>query len=96
MRLIDADALWMGKFPPCGKPYQEGWNDALDAATTQAPTIDAVPVVHGRWIGCWHYHPQGGYHLWHCSKCDAPSVRKRNYCYECGVKMLNNENDWED
>jgi hypothetical protein len=45
MRLIDADALWMGKFPPCGKPYQEGWNDALDAATTQAPTIDAVPVV---------------------------------------------------
>lgn len=45
MRLIDADALHLGKFVEPRTEWHQGWNDALNAATTQAPTIDAVPVV---------------------------------------------------
>lgn len=45
MRLIDADALCLEKFVEPRTERHQGWNDALDAATTQAPTIDAVPVV---------------------------------------------------
>lgn len=49
MRLIDADALYLGKFVEPRTEWNQGWNDALDAATTQAPTIDAVPVVRCRY-----------------------------------------------
>lgn len=45
MRLIDADALYLGKFVEPRTEWHQGWNDALDAATTQAQTIDAVEVV---------------------------------------------------
>jgi hypothetical protein len=45
MRLIDADALHLGKFVEPRTEWHQGWNDALDAATTQAPTIDAIPVT---------------------------------------------------
>ena len=54
MRLIDADALCLGKFVEPRTEWHQGWNDALDAATTQAPTIDAVPVV--RCKDCCHKH----------------------------------------
>lgn len=46
MRLIDADELYLGKFVEPRTEWHQGWNDALDAATTQAPAVDAVPVVH--------------------------------------------------
>ena len=46
-----------------------------------------VEVVHGRWIEKEHEAPYGGYHLFHCSECDSPNARKRNYCPECGAKM---------
>ena len=53
MRLIDADALKLGKFIETRTDWHKGWNDALDAATTQAPTIDAVEVV--RCKDCKHW-----------------------------------------
>ena len=50
-------------------------------------TVDAVEVVHGRWIVKEHSAPYGGYHLFHCSKCDEPNAREKNYCANCGAKM---------
>ena len=52
-----------------------------------APTVDAVEVVHGRWIG-----ETGGY-MWrqNCSVCNGPVYNKMNpyynYCPYCGAKM---------
>ena len=53
MRLIDADALHLGKFVEPRTEWHKGWNDALYAAADAAPTIDAVTVV--RCKDCKHY-----------------------------------------
>jgi len=50
MRLIDADALGIGKCNPDifeDKGYAKGWNTAIELVAS-APTIDAVPVVRCR------------------------------------------------
>ena len=49
MRLIDADALGVGRCSPDLLPasYCAGWNGLVNLIE-QAPTIDAVPVVR-----CW-------------------------------------------
>lgn len=84
MRLIDADALELGKFIDARTDWHKGWNDALDAATTQAPTIDAVQVVHGRWVYEKTY--QGMKYV--CSECgEIPECFEPNYCPNCGAKM---------
>jgi hypothetical protein len=44
MRLIDADELELGKFVEPRTEWHRGWNDALDAATTQAPDVNAVAL----------------------------------------------------
>lgn len=46
------------------------------------PTVDAAPVVRGRWIWC----ENGGYH---CSACDRRFgfVFDNKYCPNCGAKM---------
>ena len=49
----------------------------------KAPTIDAVPVVHGRWVFDRPNH-------YKCSVCSAMwsgIVRFMNYCPKCGAKM---------
>ena len=51
-----------------------------------APTVDAVEVVHGRWNEInqmatglpWKYR---------CNKCGCPQDYKHNYCPNCGAKM---------
>lgn len=45
-----------------------------------APTIDAVPVVHGEWIR------QGAY-FWRCSVCDTVTDYNGHYCPNCGARM---------
>lgn len=53
-RLIDADALEDVKFhgtedltPVECATWQWGWNDAIDAIISNAPTVD--PIKHGHW-----------------------------------------------
>ena len=60
--------------------------DIIDRINEQ-PTVDAVEVVHGRWIEKEYCEPFGGYYLFHCSECDAPNARERNYCPNCGADM---------
>ena len=60
MRLIDADALGVGR---CSKDilpaaYCAGWN-GLIGLIEKAPTIDAVPVVRCR--ECKHWHEETGF-----------------------------------
>ena len=43
------------------------------------PTVDAVEVVHGRWV--WH---DG---CFHCTNCKATEDHITNYCPYCGAKM---------
>lgn len=88
MRLIDVDGLGVGR---CSKDvlpatYCAGWNGLL-GLIEKAPTVDAVPVVHGRWA---HLGGDG----WCCSACgfvittegswDKPT---KKYCEDCGAKM---------
>lgn len=49
----------------------------------EASTVDAVEVVHGRWVhkGAWHIE---------CSECKhilAHIGEAKNYCPNCGAKM---------
>ena len=93
MRLIDADALYLGKFVEPRTEWHQGWNDSLDAATTQAPTIDAVPVVHGWWDATGRYKFPSGAIAVRCSECGAALRESEfhlynwNYCPVCGAKM---------
>ena len=58
----------------------------------EAPTVDAVEVVHGRWVQM-EFWPGGG--TWRCSECgyqvmfmeDTPYAKAMHYCPNCGAKM---------
>ena len=56
MRPIDADELPLGKFVKPRTEWHKGWNDALDAAMFQAPTIDQ----YGTWIPFSEGKPKKG------------------------------------
>ena len=85
--LIDRQALGIGRcnpdaFPLQNRGYCAGWNGVINLLE-QAPRVDAVKVVHGRWIhkGAWHIE---------CSKCQyilAHIGEAKNYCPNCGAKM---------
>lgn len=90
MRLIDADAL-IAKYDA----MHVGAPGMARKLIVEAPTVDAVPVVHGRWIV-----PVPGDGEPYCSacKCDAlacgywfyPTLNryyKTPFCAHCGAKM---------
>lgn len=87
MRLIDADALkeelnsWAvdltkSKFPHYIK-------DDADCIIDTAPTIDAMPVRHGRWVVIDAEEPR----RYGCSECKRLSWNMENYCPNCGARM---------
>ena len=100
-RLIDANALiyWLTK----ATGFRTNCEDCtsidcleciIDEAIKNAPTIEAKPVVHGRWISKNHH----GYEwVFVCSNCDYidgyPFNDRPNYCPNCGAKMDEKEND---
>ena len=72
MRLIDADKL------PKYTGYVLSANEVA-MAVEKAPTVDAVPVRHGRW--------NNGYEVQNCSECGYRGKRSYKYCPNCGAKM---------
>ena len=78
-RLIDANAIPESAtaINTDGRLYV-AWSAIVDA-----PTVDAVEVVHGRWE---EYQVP---HIMCCSECDwATGVQDDfNYCPNCGAKM---------
>ena len=66
-------------------------------AIEDAPTVDAVEVVHGQWEK-YTEEKFNGYdadgriryrkvRIYYCDKCGHGSVVKSNYCPNCGAKM---------
>lgn len=93
-RLIDADALT----ERLNEYANDDWNVSLggvftDAVDTcldfveNAPTIEAVPVVHGEWEvnGVNPHNMTIG--NWRCTACDGISLKDSNFCPNCGAKM---------
>ena len=88
MRLIDADALLNHLY----NKQTERVDVALEIA--RFPNVDAVEVVHGRWDGGTKTFFTGTIVLGcYCSNCDNFSVRKSNYCPDCGAKMDGDGNE---
>ena len=87
-RLIDANALrkkaiW-GKIRQ-GTVYESDAKVVTTGTIDTTPTVDAVEVVHGRWVERYPLFLE-------CSKCGTGYVRyefieKANYCPNCGAKM---------
>lgn len=81
MRLIDGDAL-RDEFDPDDKTDFDA--TGIRHYIASAPTIDAVPVVHGRWdFGRTFNHID----FYVCSECGAPTQGKPPFCCNCGAKM---------
>ena len=79
-RMIDADAL-LDRIPNLYERREVSrWVD-------EAPTVDAVPVKHGRWK-----EDPSGYGFWICSACGFVSEASAadmlyKFCPVCGAKM---------
>ena len=91
-RLIDANALL--KDARRNKAIGLCEADIVDVQSLidAQSTIDAVPVVHGRWLEWWpglSVIMTGEEMLWQCSVCTAKYAEKENYryCPNCGAKM---------
>lgn len=97
MRLIDADAfdnelrIQQIKYDIDGKQIGYKIFDAIRIDLNHRPTIDAAPVVHGRWeepepddVYTWDKRAYA-----QCSVCKRKSYlgRADNYCRYCGAKM---------
>ena len=84
MRLMDADALQRKICgAKCGCEYEDCGNEgdcAFDHFIFHAPTIEAEPVRHGRWIE----HDDG---VFTCSECGNAESIESYFCRYCGAKM---------
>ena len=81
MRLIDADAL----IEEALTEGAYGYVDALQIAI--APTVDVVPVRHGRWIEQEKYTFGVMYDCSICGNRILDNGHSWNYCPNCGAKM---------
>ena len=102
-RLIDANAL-MEQVNNLCSDGSENWigtdnisyiahADVADIIS-DAPTVDAVEVVHGRWIPLEYDGYADGnpvWDLWECSECREEHSGDEDtltpYCSNCGAKM---------
>ena len=86
MRLIDADALVQMPWVLPNRMTRETALECFRNIVSEAPTIDAEPVRHGRWI---EIRDKFNYLIgMKCSECGR-RVRNcgENYCPKCGAKM---------
>lgn len=83
MRLIDADAL--GELVSHGVVHYE---DIM-----AQPTVDAVPVRHGKWIHEVRYTIDSlhSYQQYRCSECHMAYITNTKYCPNCGARMVEDE-----
>lgn len=97
MRLIDADALHVHRGIDVGRNYGGLRAVVFKRAIDNAPTIDAVPVKHGEWIGImteeWCTFDECK-----CSVCGVVEYftkgwKKFSYCPNCGSKMDGGKDD---
>lgn len=107
MRLIDANALakhikdlptwWAddgGVYPGGSMKYPDGmyYPEDIISSIDNAPTVDSVEVVHGRWEPC-AIQPNGFVGSYRCTACGNASINDSNYCPNCGAKMNGGNDD---
>lgn len=84
-RLIDADEMIKGICFIIGDSKELLTSSVVRKAmlglVDRIKTVDAAPVVHGRWV---KKNDQG---VFYCSECDLPSLQWWPYCEKCGAKM---------
>lgn len=97
-RLIDAMKL-VTKLAKKVRFGRIEYDDVL-AVVADAPTVDAVEVVHGRWIPLEYDGYADGnpvWDLWECSECQEEHSGDEDtltpYCPQCGAKMDGDGND---
>ena len=78
-RLIDADALF-AEFENVDWYNNADRDEIAERLVLQAPTIDAVSVVHGEWVV-----KQSGFA--ECSVCEQHYFSDYNFCPNCGARM---------
>ena len=100
-RLIDANAF--GMYLADVQLANRGWKDEICGflddvmlELDEQPTVDAVEVVHGRWLDngmCNHkpirFRNPDKWTVYKCSQCGYRNGRRKNanYCPNCGAKM---------
>ena len=90
IRLIDAYKLEDLLRSNSGRYHQK---DDIIAAIAGQPTVDAAPVIHGRWENIKHF--AGADCFGYCSNCKTPQKAQNatalkglhRYCRWCGAKM---------
>jgi hypothetical protein len=96
MRLIDADALTELHCEGCTEDVRDICKGDPGCASlmwvAEAPTIEAEPVRHGRWVTQWCDNNMIGHEYAECSVCgcsmlDTNQFWNSKYCPNCGAKM---------
>ena len=89
-RLIDADALMdVIRQHEYRLATRQGSIDygmftlGIQQAVDEQPTVDAVPVKHGRWVRVETDTEQ----FFLCNRCKKREHWESNYCPRCGAKM---------
>ena len=82
MRPIDADKIDFNEVFVGASDFARDTREAAQSLIDAQPTIEAVPVVHGRWK----------YKHWCCFECseckhEVDSKHLTPYCPDCGAKM---------
>ena len=88
-RLIDANAL-RAEFMELADTSIEFDAEGVANAIANAPTVDAVEVVNGRWeLVEYQSSPFGVDQEYQCSICGTPTEEdyRTRYCPNCGAKM---------
>ena len=85
-RLIDADELvgCLRNDPLFDLVERYGITGVIEAQ----PTVDAVPVRHGKWTN--HILGSTGYGttvMHQCSECECMTISRFSYCPNCGARM---------
>lgn len=95
MRLIDADAFIQMMEEKCDpESTLDPWVlSVCRGGVKMMPTVDAVPVRHGKWVddsngieGAWNY----------CSVCGEQAIDLYDYCPNCGTLMDGKDGDHHD
>lgn len=105
MRPIDADALKLMKVAECAGhtiEFARGWKSCVEYCKNDAPTIEAEPVKHGKWIYGENEDGQDGIF---CSECDHfvpwyydyydkadDLINDNPRCPNCGARMDGDSN----
>jgi hypothetical protein len=82
-RLIDANAMREQWLENGENEYVYDTNAVLDSIDAQ-PTVDAVEVVHARWV---RYEHGSGIYCSYCRHKRRYKDANDNYCPNCGAKM---------